>query len=259
MSDRIELRGYAIVFDVACSVGNMLEFADRRSFAGPLARRARPFLTFGSHSAEPFGQIDELFRDDFGLGFRASIAETAWRSIRWQMCSSDQQSAMSRCSIYMTDLQHERIVADGRVFHRIAKAGIQHVAIVGADAVYPDTGIWPAEVVGNLPPRLARLADKWETGFAAHRHAERGARAKALAATRARLAAAKATPRLSPDRLAVFEQLRQRAAASIATGQHGRMLFCHAAFTKVGGYNDAEFAQQIAAYRGQVRASGRCA
>jgi hypothetical protein len=250
----VNLKGYAIVFGTACRVGSMWEYADADSFRSALARQPRPFLTYGSHDAEPIGQIDEMFADDFGLGFSASIAEPIWRAIRWQLCQSDQRVAMSFCSISMTGLQHERVAGNGRVYHRIAKAGIDHICITDQSAVYP-TGIWPAEVHGNMPRRLARLADSWDRGHVAHREAERRARAKALAATKARLAAEKAKPthHLPADRLAAFEAFRERVAASIAMGHSRSAILCHAALTKAGGFDPGRFDQQIQAFRNQPR------
>jgi hypothetical protein len=254
MTNLTRLRGYCIPFGTACRVGPMMEYADAESFSSFLARRARPYLTFGQHDAEPIGGITEIFADGFGLGFRATISDEVWRQIRWQMCRSDQREASSYCSIYMTGLEHERLVSDGRVYHRIKKADIQHVAISDMSVVYQDTGIWPVEVTGEMPPRLARLAVHWDRGYAAHQEIESKTRAAELAATKARLAAKKNTtkPGLPADRMATFEAFRQRLAASLAMG-HRPPIMAHAALTKAGGFDPVKFDRQIRKFGESMR------
>lgn len=210
----VELRGYAIPFNRASPVGEVFEYADQESFAAYVAGRAKPSLNFREHDGETIGRIEELFIDDFGLGFRATISQTTWDDIKWLVCCRDQQHSLSYCSVFLSNLKTERAMFnnDDRVFRRISAASIDHITICDRTAVYQDTGVWPAQIVGTMPPRLALMAERWARGYGLHRAAIQAAKREVQAET-ARLAS------LASVAFEPYDQFRARALAALTLGR----------------------------------------
>ena len=150
----------------------MAEYFALDAFNAMLAKPHRVALNWPDHDLQPLCSSIEMFADDFGLGFIASISDRNWRKIDHAMRRGD-----ARASVNMTEFEIAHVRHGGRLHRCITRATIDHVTIVtDGRAVYDETGVWPT-VGGAMAPRLAHMAAQWERGRAAWLAARRRARA----------------------------------------------------------------------------------
>src|SRR4051812_31603612 len=150
------VRGYAAPFLQVQKAHGRHEFFDPQAFDQMLtaSEEQQPvFLNFGDHDEPPICSGVTLFTDDYGLGFTAAIPAESWRAIKPYIVGNCQYA-----SVNVTDekSQPDRD-SDGGYCRRIISATIDHITLC-ANPVYIGTGVWPRDVVGAMPPRLARLA-----------------------------------------------------------------------------------------------------
>jgi hypothetical protein len=154
------LRGYALQWFEVGKLDGELQYFDHGAFNlqtnGPVG------LTFRTHEAPEFAQNIELFVDEYGLGWAASVPVNIWD---WTLRPA-MRNGVQYCSGLFDIEKSETIkLADGRPCKRITKARIRHITLCSY-AVFEGTGCWPApaEIVGDYPPRIADLNSKWEKG-----------------------------------------------------------------------------------------------
>lgn len=182
----VGLRGYCIPFRQVALADGAYEFVEPGAFDRQVAGHHRAFINYRDHEAPPLARPLTLFADAYGLGFSVSVSADDWSRMRWGVTKSGETNF---CSVGFADWQVENLIHDGQPYRRVTAATIEHVTITGPSAVYAGTGVWPAEVNGDMPPRLAALAARWEIGWQAHRArrerervAWRAARSKAQSA-----------------------------------------------------------------------------
>jgi hypothetical protein len=193
MSDTgfVSLRGYALKWLDIGYVKGIPEYFDFGSI-NP-ATNGPVYLNFGEHSAPSICNPVDLHVDDYGLGFLASISELNWLRIKRDVLRGGAQFASG---LFRFDKEDTVELASGERCRRFVKARIEHITITDCSAVYKGTGVWPAKVVGEMPPRLAELNARWEAGRAdwlARQHivrARRNAKPAQVAAQMTRASAA---------------------------------------------------------------------
>jgi hypothetical protein len=215
----VSLRGYALQFMEVGELGGELSYFDHGAFN--IETNGSVYLNFRTHDAPPIARSIDVFADDYGLGFLASVPATTWDSIRPAMTMRD---GTQYCS-GLFDIEKSELIklADGRPCKRITRARLRHVTICSV-AVFRGGACWPAEVVGELPPRLADLNAKWIGGR------------QATIARRAKPAVAAASRPATPDAfLASRREEHLRVLGSILGGA-GRRGFAvgHAALSRKG-------------------------
>jgi hypothetical protein len=163
MSDTgfVSLRGYALKWLDIGYVNGIPEYFDFGSIDP--ATNCPVYLNFREHSAPSICNPVDIFTDSYGLGFLASISELNWLKIKRDVLRGGAQFASG---MFHFDEEGEVELANGERCRRFVKAKIQHITIMDHSAVYKGTGVWPAEVVGEMPPRLAELNGRWEVGRA---------------------------------------------------------------------------------------------
>jgi hypothetical protein len=143
------------------------------------------------------------------------------------------------CSVNVIDEQVElERLAGGERTTRITWAKIDHVTIC-ASPVYSGTGIWPADVVGELPPRVAQLAARWEAGRRIWLDGQAKRRA-AAAVPWSGAALGSTDERAGVVRAIVAELVATRG----SVGPIG-----HVAFSKAAGFSAAHFRNEVARVR----------
>jgi len=158
----IKLHGYAVPFLQIGGCGGRDECFEPGAFDAMLASSHRAFLCFGDHDAPSICSPVSFHCDQYGLGFAATVSAVTWKSIKQDVVSGGHQYA----SIQTTDEHVENVcLPDGSPCVSIVRARIDHVVITSMLVYRQGTGIWPADG-GELNPRLARLACKWNAGRA---------------------------------------------------------------------------------------------
>lgn len=251
MANSVEIRGYAIPFLQAARCNGQIEFVDPRAFNSMLQRHHDTFLNFHSHDAEPLCRGVTLFADDYGLGFSANLPSATWDAIRWFVTGTCEYASVS----LVVEQTERDYLPDGKPAGRIVKATIEHVTITDRP-VYAGTGVWPAVVVGAMPPRLARLAQSWERGFASWNSTQRFI--QQLRADKRNRLAAEARTRKAPRstrlaaRLGYYDQFRTKLAEAFASGQRIPILG-HAALSRAGGFDRMKFQDLVMQAYGRRR------
>lgn len=167
----VSVKGYAVPFMQAAERCGTLEYFAFDAFDAMLAKPHGVFLNWPDHDSEPLCSSIEMFADDFGLGFIASVPERNWRKIAHAMRQGD-----ARASVNVTACTVMHVQYGGRPHLCITRAVIDHATIITCGrAVYDQTGVWPT-IGGAMTPVLARMAEKWERGRAAWLAARRGQR-----------------------------------------------------------------------------------
>jgi hypothetical protein len=228
----INLRGYAVPFLQTARNGGRDECFEPGAFDSMLASPHRAFLNFGFHGAPAICSPVSFHCDQYGIGFAASVSTGIWRSIKQDVVNGGHQYA----SIRTTDEYVENVcLGDGSPCASIVRARISHVCITDRP-IYMGTGVWPADG-GELNPRLARLACKWNAGRAQWLD-EHHAHSRRRAAVRAYLA----------PRQATYAAMRMKWDAAFAADRHPDGIWGHVCFTQAGGF-DGDFAKLIRARR----------
>jgi hypothetical protein len=230
----VEIRGYATRFLEAERFDTGLEFFEATSFDDQIARNDSVFLNFDDHDAPSICRPLQMFADEFGLGFSGWIQAAKWKSIRpWVLTTHNFASV----NIVIEASNWELL--NGERCRRITKARCDHVTISDEQAVYKGTGVWPADVVGDMPLRLARLATEWERGRAQSRPIIDALR-RGAAQKRSRIASSTSRP-IEASRMKQLAAFRTKMAGAIAAGLGNGDIICHAGFSRAGGFDAQEF------------------
>lgn len=224
MASFVTLRGYAAPFLQAERCSGRLEYIEPGAFDAMLTGPHNVFLNFAVHDAEPLARQISFHIDDYGLGFSVAISKSLWNELRpWII------GGYEFASINIVDESADLVRHDDTIYRRIKRARIDHVTITNDRAVYKGTGIWPAKVVGEMPPRLARLATNWDAGRCAFMARKKAADADAAKRRKAQSREARLAAYLAP-RQQHYAQVRQRVESAVASGRvPSGFLFMHVA------------------------------
>lgn len=210
--------GYAITFNEVIAFGDELEMVDAGAFASSLARPA--YLNAIWHEAEPLADIEFLFADRHGLGFRTAPFDCTWSGLPQSMTHGFDGVSIGGIDITSSDY----VPVYGRSVRRILGATVRHVCLTDQPA-YPGTAAWiEGQDLSFAPSRIRQSAARWRLGHsnallaqssaAARRRRDEEIRAQKLEARyQARMSAARRPPPAPSRATAARTSLEERAAA----------------------------------------------